>query len=140
MADESDDFDADAGLRVTLLPCPFCGSANVGVGVQPLTTILYACCRECRAKGPERNHHQAAADAWNAVGRNGQQPSSESIKWEELARFAVEVSKEARRERDEARAEVERIKAASKAREKMLRDAGFEESAASDAAWLRRRL
>lgn len=69
--DKQREANSAAVQRRVLLPCPFCGSEDVGVTI---TDDLFGCwvsCGSCEADGPmnpignEATSHQDAADAWN---------------------------------------------------------------------------
>jgi Lar family restriction alleviation protein len=48
----------------TLLPCPFCGSADVKFSAAPFP--WFVTCHECSADGPSGDTRKAATDNWNA--------------------------------------------------------------------------
>lgn len=53
-----------SSMQTKLLPCPFCGSENVGsgMGVEEANYIL---CKSCLAEGPYHRETKDAVAAWN---------------------------------------------------------------------------
>lgn len=54
-----------SSMQTKLLPCPFCGSENVGSGMGVEDEANYILCKSCLAEGPYRRTTQETIDAWN---------------------------------------------------------------------------